>query len=248
MCLVRLIRAVIVVALVAGLPLEALGQSSVHATLSGRVSDPSGAAMAGASISLIHAETGIMQAATTSAQGAYDFVRVVPGRYVLEATSAGFGRARQSIELAVNDAAVVNLVLPLAAVDSAVTVTAPIRPVSRAAAVSAIVTSDEIEELPLNSRDFQRLMALAPGVVMGTPRGTQNNPSVAGTRSSSNNFTLDGMTLNEEDGVDGIGPGGNPGNSGLAVPNVIRHATAPAATGRQTDILKVEFDAARSAR
>lgn len=221
MQLVRLVRAAIIAALAVGLPLQASAQSSVHATLSGRVSDPSGAAMAGASVSLTHAETGIAQSATTNAEGLYDFVRVVPGRYVLEATSAGFGRARQTIALAVNDAAVVNLAVPLTAVDSAVTVTAPIRPVSRSAAVSAVVTSDEMTELPVNNRDFQRLMALAPGVVTGTPRGTQNNPSVAGTRSSSNNYTLDGMSLNEEDGLEGVGPGANPGNSALSVPNVI---------------------------
>lgn len=218
---VRLFRIATVLVLAAGLPLQASAQSSVHATLSGRVSDPSGAAMAGASVSLSHAETGVVQSATTNAEGVYDFARVVPGRYVLEATSDGFGQVRQIIDLAVNDAAVVNLAVPLAAVASAVTVTAPIRPVSRSAAVSAVVTGDEMAELPVNNRDFQRLMALAPGVVTGTPRGTQNNPSVAGTRSSSNNYTLDGMSLNEEDGLEGVGAGANPGNSALSVPNMI---------------------------
>lgn len=221
MILFRCIHALTLTVLVSGFPSVAAAQSSVHATLSGRVSDPSGAAVPSASVSLTHAETGVVQLAATNGEGAYDFVRVSPGRYTLEATSAGFGTARQNIELTVNDAAVVNLALALAAVDSSVTVTAPTRPVSRAAAVSAIVTSDEIAELPLNSRDFQRLMALAPGVVVGTARGFQHNPAVAGTRASSNNFTLDGMTLNEEDGVEGIGPGGNPGNSALSVPNVV---------------------------
>jgi hypothetical protein len=199
----------------------ALAQSSVHATLSGRIDDPSGGAVPGAAVVLTNEDTGLVQTATTGNAGAYQFVRVVPGRYVLEASLDGFGRARQPLTLAVNDLAVVNLALPLASVDTTVTVQAPLRPVSRSAAVSTIVGGDEIEELPLNSRDFQRLMAIAPGMVTGTPRGTLFNPSVSGTRSSSNNFTVDGMTANEEDGVAGLGPGGNPGGSGLSVPNVI---------------------------
>jgi hypothetical protein len=162
-----------------------------------------------------------VQTTMASATGVFQFARVVPGRYRLEASLDGFGRARHALTLAVNDVAVVNLALPLASVDTTVTVEAPEQPLSRSAAVSRVVESSEIQELPLNSRDFQRLMTLAPGMIVGTQRGSFHNPSVSGTRSSSNNFTVDGMTVNEEDGVEGLGPGGNPGGSGLAVPNVI---------------------------
>jgi hypothetical protein len=201
-------------------PLSA--QSSVHATLSGRVDDPSGGAVPGASVVLMNEATGIAQTVTTNATGGYQFVRVVPGRYVLEARFDGFGRARQNLTLAVNDVAVVNLALPLATVDTVVAVEGTIHPLSRSAAVSAVVNIQQIQELPLNSRDFQRLMAVAPGMVTAGPRGSLFNPSVSGTRSSSNNFTLDGMTINEEDtGAAGLGPGANPGFSALSVPNVI---------------------------
>jgi Carboxypeptidase regulatory-like domain/TonB-dependent Receptor Plug Domain len=219
------VRVFVVFVIAVTLSSRSFAQSSVHATVSGRVDDPSGGAVPGASVALTNEETGTVQTATTGAAGAYQFPRVVPGQYRLEASLAGFGRALQAVTLAVNDVAVVNLSLPLAAVDATVTVEASLRPVSRSAAVSRVVESREIQELPLNSRDFQRLMVLAPGVVAGTPRGLVYNPSVSGTRSSSNNFTLDGMTINEEDGVGGLGPGGNPGGSALSVPNVISTET-----------------------
>lgn len=200
----------------------AAAQSSVYATLGGRIDDPSGGVVPEATVVLTNEDTGLVQTAVTSATGLYQFVRVVPGRYVLDANRDGFGRARQSLSLAVNDAAVVNLALPLAAFDTTVAVEASLRPLSRSPAVVAVVESDQIEGLPLNSRDFQRLMAVAPGMATGGPRGSLFNPSVSGTRNTSNNFTLDGMTINEEDsGSGGLGPGQNPGFSNLAVPNVI---------------------------
>jgi hypothetical protein len=199
----------------------ASAQSSVHATLSGRIDDPSGAPVPGTSVVLTNEDTGIAQTVTTTTTGAYQFVRVVPGRYTLEAHFEGFGRARRSVTLAVNDVDVVNLALPLATLNTQVSVEA-INPLSQATAVSAVVTNEQIQELPLNSRDFQRLMTVAPGMVTAGPRGSLFNPSVSGTRNTSNNFTLDGMTINEEDsGSAGLGPGANPGFSALSVPNVI---------------------------
>jgi hypothetical protein len=197
-------------------PAAAGAQSAVHATLSGHVEDPSGRVVPGAVVVLSNLDTDTVQTATTAPDGGFRFVRVTPARYTIEANLDGFGRARQELVLAVNDAAVVTLVLPLAAVDTNVTVEAPL---SRSAAVSSIVDSEQIRELPLNSRGFQRLMLLAPGMATAGTRGSPSNPSVSGTRNTSNNYVVDGMSANEERvGSAGLAPGSP---SGLAVPDVI---------------------------
>ena len=197
---------------------SASGQGTVHATLSGSVDDPSGSVVPGATVQLTHEGTGAVQTVTTGEQGTYQFARVVPGLYSLAARMDGFGEIRQSLTLTVSDAVVVDLVLPLPTVDTAVTVEASAT-TSRATAVSELVDGQRIRDLPLNGRGFQSLMALAPGMVTTAARGSRINPAVSGTRNTSNNYVIDGMSANEERvGVAGLAPGSP---SGLAVPDVI---------------------------
>jgi hypothetical protein len=197
-------------------------QSSVYATLSGRVDDPSGALVPGASVVLTNQETGAVETTTTSEGGSYQFARIAPGRYTLTASLAGFGTARQNLALAVNDVAVLNVALPLETLATAVTVQADATISSRATAASTLLDRELFENLPLLGRDFQRVMLIAPGLVTSQSRGALWNPAVSGTRNTSNNFTIDGMSLNEErSGAVGLGPGEHPGFQGLDVPNII---------------------------
>ena len=130
----------------------------------------------------------------------------------------GFGEFRQSLTLTVSDAVVVDLVLPLPTVDTAVTVEASAI-TSRATAVSELVDGQRIRDLPLNGRRFLDLTTLAPGMVTTAARGSRTNPAVSGTRNTSNNYVIDGMSANEErTGIGGMAPA-NPSN--LAVPDVI---------------------------
>ena len=196
----------------------ASGQGTVHATLSGSVDDPSGSVVPGATVQLTNEGTGAVQTATTGEQGTYQFARVVPGLYSLAARMDGFGEIRQSLTLTVSDAVVVDLVLPLPTVDTAVTVEASAI-TSRATAVSELVDGQRIRDLPLNGRRFLDLTTLAPGMVTTAARGSRTNPAVSGTRNTSNNYVIDGMSANEErTGIGGIAPA-NPSN--LAVPDVI---------------------------
>jgi hypothetical protein len=94
---VRLSRFVIVLVVLAFSSISAMAQSSVHATVSGRVDDPSGGEVPGASVALINEDTGLVQTVTTGTAGVFQFPRVVPGRYRLEAFLDGFGRARQTM-------------------------------------------------------------------------------------------------------------------------------------------------------
>lgn len=197
-------------------------QSTVYATLSGRVDDPSGATAPGATIVLTNQETGATETTASNDSGLYRFVRLAPGRYTLTAELAGFGVARQVLTLAVNDVAVVNVALPLEALTTAITVQAEASVSSRDPAASTLLNRELIQNLPLLGRDFQRVMLIAPGLVTSQSRGALWNPAVSGTRNTSNNFTIDGMSLNEErSGAVGLGPGEHPGFQGLDVPNII---------------------------
>lgn len=212
------VRGLVALLLVATGAATAFAQGALYASLSGRVDDPSAAVVPGAAVVLTSMDTGLAQTSITGESGRYQFARVPPGRYLIEARSSGFGRVQQSVTLSVNDVLVLDLVLPLATVDASVTVAAS-QPASRSTAQSTVIEAGQIEDLPLNSRGFQRLMLLAPGMATASARGSLSNPSVSGTRSSSNNFVIDGMTANEERvGSIGLAPGNS---SGLTVPDVI---------------------------
>ncbi len=78
------------------LSLSAVGYSQVLGDLKGRVTDASGAAVAGATVQLTDSNTGVRQSATTTSAGTYDFPDLVSSRYALAIESPGFARTEQS--------------------------------------------------------------------------------------------------------------------------------------------------------
>jgi hypothetical protein len=119
---------------------------------------------------------------------------------------AGFKRAqRERVTIAVNEAAVINVALEVGGVNETVTVQADAQVVqSQTSNVSQIITGQRIRDLPLNGKNFQRLVNLAPGV----GAGYTVNPSVAGARPFTNNYSVDGATVNDERGTTGMSLGG----------------------------------------
>jgi hypothetical protein len=82
--------------------------------------------------------------------------------------------------------------------------------------ISLLVDESRVRDLPLNSKNFQRLVYLAPGVVGGFAA----NPSASGSRGSGNNWTIDGLGANEErEAGIGLSPAGNP--PAVPIPNVL---------------------------
>jgi len=206
--------------IMAGLVLDvpAHGQTATG-TISGIAGDESGGAMAGVDLSLVNVDTSVSRRTAADAQGRFTFPFVAPGRYALRAQRDGFAPT-QVPDIDVNAGEVLDLriTLKVGRVTDTVTVEAA-APTQLNPSVSVLVEESQLQELPLNNRDLLNLMAMAPGIV--TSRQAFN-PAVSGTRNSSNNFTVDGLSANEEEGgVLGLGPGANPGLSGLAVPNVI---------------------------
>jgi hypothetical protein len=177
---------------------EFLAQSST-ARLSGSVSDESGAALVGARITVINKSTNVEYTTATNSQGVFVVPFLPPSIYALKTHLAGFSSSEvQNVVLHASDHVELNIRLKVGDINETVTVESTgslIR--TESASVGTIVTRKLIEDIPLNGRSFQSLVALAPGVTMTRSDATnQGQFSVNGQRADSNYFTVDGVGAN----------------------------------------------------
>ena len=167
-------------------------------SISGSVSDSTGAQVAKAAVRIINTKTHEIHRATTGPSGMYVFPTVDAGEYVLEAEAEGFKLERRAgIVLDVNQNARVDFVLQVGSVQETVEVKGDAPLVDTMdVQLGETVDRDRIENLPLNGRNVYDLIGLMPGAVDVTTAvsGTNdsNNMSVNGNRIRSNNFYLDG--------------------------------------------------------
>jgi len=170
----------------------------------GRVTDPAGLPVAGVRIRAVNVATGLTrEAASGNADGAYLIPALPPGVYQLEASRDGFAPlVRAGVQVDVDQAARADLQLSLSSSAESITVTADALQVNTVNAVGgALVGRKQIEDLPLNGRNFIQLGTLVPGAVPVPSRyevqGIQparNGFAVNGLRTQSNSFLLDGVT------------------------------------------------------
>lgn len=176
-------------------------------SLRGSVMDPSGAAIPNATVQLINTGTNATRTAYTDAQGAYDFLQVVPGTYRLEVQAKGFSKyVQNSIQLLVNLPATVNVKMRLGTQSQTVTVTeaAPVLNTTDASEGNTM-GEQQLEQLPIEARDVVQLLSLQPGVVYASDRpdfssnmNDTRQGAVNGEKSDQNNVTLDGVDDNEQ--------------------------------------------------
>jgi len=170
----------------------------------GRVTDPAGLAAGGVRIRAVNMATGMAREAVTDpAEGAYVVPMLPPGVYRLEAEREGFAPlTRAGVRVDVDQAARADLQLALASTAESITVTADALQVNTVNAHGgALVARKQIEDLPLNGRNFIQLGTLVPGAAPVPSRfevqGIQparNGFAVNGLRTQSNVFLLDGVT------------------------------------------------------
>lgn len=169
------------------------------AALSGKITDPSGAVIVGAAVSVSNTATGVTVRVLTNDAGVYNFSALPPGTYSLVAQAKGFQQVRQeNMELHVQDRATRSLTLPVGSSDQTISVQGEAPDVNtESAAVGTVVTREFIANLPLNGRSFQSLITLTPGVVV-TPvtSGSPGQFSMNGQRPDANYFTVDGVSAN----------------------------------------------------
>lgn len=163
-----------------------------YGTIVGTVTDPTGAVIPGANITIINEATRLSRETTTDERGDYRVPSLLPGSYTVEVTAPGFRREIVTrVLLTVDQVARVDITLQVGPVAEEVTVeSAPILLESETSSVGEVIENRRVVDLPLNGRNFNDLITLAPA--------TTNEPSpgfgvsVAGARGSSNNFRLDG--------------------------------------------------------
>jgi len=149
------------------LPIAAWGQTGVTATISGTVTDQSGAALPGATVTVTNIDTNIARKITALDNGNYTVAQLPPGKYTLTVDQTGFkSYVQQDIVLVIGQMAEINVQMQLGAVNEKVTVTAS-APVIQTedASVGSVVDNATIVNTPLNGRlSVMGLIALAPGV------------------------------------------------------------------------------------
>src|ERR1700692_4907335 len=183
----------------------ALGQE-LAATLTGTVSDPSGAVVAGATIVVHSEETGAdIRSVTTNDGGNFNITNLPAGRYTVTVKNSGFQTfVANEVILNVAEKHTLNVQLTTGKATATIMVTAEnIAIQTTTAEESGTVTGDQVRELALNNRNFEQLILLQPGVANQLPDkvgfGLANNTSISvnGARTGANNYTVDGADIND---------------------------------------------------
>ncbi len=170
-------------------------------SLSGSVSDPTGAVVPNVSVTLENTDRGVSRSAVSDEVGRYGFPQILPGRYRLVVKAAGFAEVViDPVELAVNTPATININLQqLKGVNETVTVDAqPIQVNTTDASLGNAVGTKEVLQLPLYLRNVVGLLSFQPGVTaFNTSTTDDRNGSVNGGRADQANVTLDGIDVND---------------------------------------------------
>ena len=178
---------------------RALWAQTTNASLTGRVTDPSEAAIADANVAAVNSGTNFRYETVTNATGEYTLANLLPGTYRMELEKPGFKKLiRPAVILHVQDALAIDFEMPVGPVSESITVQAGTPLVNtNSAAVSTVVDQTFVENMPLNGRSFQTLIMLTPGVVVTqTAFDDRGQFSVNGQRADANYFTVDGVSAN----------------------------------------------------
>src|SRR6266852_6683148 len=191
----------------ASLPGTARGQAS--SAIKGTVYDASGGIVPGAAVVLHNTATNLDRTTSSNEAGAYVIPDIQPGDYNLKISKEGFKTVVQAgISLAVNQTATFDVTLSTGSISDSVTVTAEALTLEASTAeLGVAVVKQQVNDLPLNGRNFTQLLNLTQGVstinvsqnsatsggIWSNPVGTFSYPSVNGQSNRSNLFLLDGV-------------------------------------------------------
>ncbi|MBI4442064.1 MAG: TonB-dependent receptor [Acidobacteria bacterium] len=182
-------------------------------TITGTVSDSTGAVIPGASVTVRNVETGFTRALTTDERGRFAAPQLPVGNYEVTTSSAGFqSSVRRGITLTVGAEAVVNFSMSLGAVAESIEVTgeAPMLETTTST-VSGLVDTRQMREIPLNARSFIELVPLTAGTAFvdnaqagsSATFGFGKKLTISGGRTTMNTFLLDGADMTDSSGSSG---------------------------------------------
>src|SRR5499427_5466209 len=174
-------------------------------TILGTVTDPTGAVVAGASVKVRNVDTGLERTTTSSADGSYSIPELPIGSYDVTVTQTGFQTAvTRAVRVDVASERRVDVQFKTGEVAVKVEVAGELLPQveTTSAQLGGTLTSDTIKDIPVNGRDYTKLIYLNPGVA-GSPDQISDSPgsfgtfSMNGSRGRANNFLLDGTDMND---------------------------------------------------
>lgn len=173
-------------------------------TIVGTVTDQAGGAIPAVNVRLVNEGTQFTRTVATNASGQYVAYAIPTGLYTITVEQAGFQKlVRAGIQLTAADTLTVDLSLTVGSVNQAIEITAeaPLLQ-SQTAAVSSLVTNQQMVEMPLNGRTFTALLKLSPGAYTGSSANLTSSPyamrgdvniSVNGSSAQNNSYLIDGM-------------------------------------------------------
>ena len=182
-----------------------LAAQTFRGTILGTVTDPSGAVVSGAQVEVKNTGTGQVRTSVTSADGSYSVPELPIGTYVVTVTQSGFQTSVTSgVVVDVATERRVDAALKTGEVSQHVEVSGELLPQveTTSAELGGTLTSETIANLPVNGRDYTKLIYLNPGV-SGSPDQISDSPgsfgtfSMNGSRGRANNFLLDGTDMND---------------------------------------------------
>lgn len=179
-----------------------LAQSAGTGALTGTVTDPSGAAIVNANVTLTNNDTNQTRTTATGSDGTYRFNLLPPGNYKVGFSATGFKTAEvPSIAVQVTETPVLDRRLELGAQAEQVTVEANAEVLQTASStLGTTVNTQEVVGLPLSNRNYTQLLSMSAGANVGVNNATQlgkatQDISVNGADPSSNNYMMDGVSI-----------------------------------------------------
>ncbi|MCU1242888.1 MAG: hypothetical protein JWO71_3614 [Candidatus Acidoferrum typicum] len=205
----RLSHGLVLCLLIFGISSQAFGQ---NATVVGTITDPSGAAVANATITITHTETGQAYHLTSNSDGQYVAPDLPIGHYNVKVEASGFKVAEQKgVVLQVGDRIRLDYQMSVGGASETITVEAnAVRVQTESGEVSNVITDQQLAQLAVNGRSIYQLAALTPGAssqingYVNTPVGGDSNVEFNGMRQNHNIYLLDGGEDDDRGGAGGM--------------------------------------------
>lgn len=182
-----------------------LTAQTFRGTILGTVTDPTGAVVSGATVSVKNTGTGLQRSTTTSADGSYSIPELPIGTYNVTVTQAGFDTfVATGVTVDVASERRVDAALKTGQISTKVEVSADQLPLVETTTntLGGVLTAQTVQDMPVNGRDYTKLIYMNPGV-SGSPDQISDSPgsfgefSMNGARGRSNNYLLDGTDMND---------------------------------------------------
>jgi len=183
-----------------GLSLSALAQEETSATVTGQVTDSTGAAIGNATIVVTNTATGQARTIQSNEEGNYTVFPLIPGTYTISVEQSGFKKTVVNTTLNARDRRPIDLILEVGDASAVVTVTDEPPLLQDSSTGQALVSGNQVTELPLNNRNFIRLLETIPGISSDlddeSSFGLTSRASVSinGLRRNAVNYLVDGVS------------------------------------------------------